>query len=198
MKKTNKIVLSLSLLLLSSSAFANPYITGQAGAFGYGKNNPVKNIFDNDDDIRATARIGGGYQWDMNNCLKLGAEAGFNGFQDIKDRDYPLAQAKLSRWSVDALAVADYLVTSDIDLFAKAGPAYVHQKASVNLLGNEFSHTHSAIVPKAVIGVGYNVADNVNVNLSLNHEFKRDNQDSIFDALPATTSAMVGVKFNFA
>jgi outer membrane immunogenic protein len=206
MKIINKIALILSSLIISAPALAGPYISGQVGAFGYGeKNNPIENLFDNDDEIRATGRLAGGYTWDVNDCLKVGLEAGVNGFEDVDSsiifadfNSINVIDLEYSRWSLDALAVVDYQATQKFDLFAKAGPAYVREKVAIDTFGVEFSRSHGTVVPKAIVGVGYDVTNNVNLNLSLSHEFKRDNQNSIFDAVPSTTSALVGLQYNFS
>lgn len=219
MKKTNQFSLFLSLVLLSSSVIGAPYISGQVGMVGFGDHdNPYSNITGKDSDIKATGRVAGGYLFDVNNCLKVGLEAGLNGFGKEKftttiltDQGNTTLNQTWRRTSVDTLAVLDYQVTPEVNLFAKAGPAFVREKlsqqmvfstANVSLQGAG-SLSNCRVTPKAVIGAGYNVTESVNLNLALSHEFKRDankfvNNSLYANAMPSSTTLMAGVNFNFA
>lgn len=200
MKKTNKLSLTLAIALLSSTVYAAPYVSGEVGYFGYGNNNPFKNMFDNrhSDAIGATGRLSAGYLWDVADCIKLGVEAGFSGNQNVDLKVDGTKIAKYKRFGVDALAVADYSVTPEFDVFAKAGATYVHQRITSDLDAVDFTGSSSHVVPKAVIGVGYNVSENVNLNMSLNHEFqKRSSHDSFGSFAPGATSLLAGIKYNF-
>lgn len=204
MKKTNKLSLTLALALLSSSLYAAPYVAGEVGYFGYGNNNPFRNLFSNkyDDAIGATGRLSAGYLWDIADCLKLGVEAGLSGNQNVDLKVDGTKIAKYKRFGVDALAVVDYNITSEFDVFAKAGATYAHQRLTSNnevVDLNDITGTHARIVPKAVIGAGYNVTENVNVNMSLNHEFQRNTSNTFFaKSAPGATSLLAGIKYTFS
>jgi hypothetical protein len=205
MKKINKIALLLgSVLFTSISAYADAiYVGGNLGVYGAGRdNNPFDNIFDNDDDLRATGRLNMGYEWDMAPKFKLAVEAGINGFQD-HEQDATVVSAddtlvRYHRFSVDVLGVLDYFVVPCVDLFVKAGPVYIHQEASAehDSLG-DVSFDDNGLSGKAVIGVGYSFNPKLNVNLSLSHEFERDNGYDDIDSFPSASSLMLGVKYNF-
>lgn len=199
MKNNHKLVIGLlsSTLLLSQTAFAAPYISAQAGVYGLGENNPIKNIFDNEDDIDlgATGRLSAGYLWDINNCLKLGAEAGFTAYQQVELAENDFFSVKAKRWSGDVLAVADFYATQNLDLFAKAGGAYVKQSYPINFLGFQDTVSDKKVVPKGVVGVGYNLNPDLNLNFSLNHEFKKENSDTF---IPGASSALVGLRYSFS
>ncbi|MFI4937096.1 MAG: outer membrane protein [Candidatus Berkiellales bacterium] len=207
MKKTNKISLLLPLILVSSTAYSAPYISGQLGVVGYGNNAIFKNLFDNDDQYAASGRVAAGYLWDINNCLKMGLETGFtiNSDKNLDTVDFwnNHIDVDYKRWSADLLGVVDFYATERFDLFAKAGVAYVSEKVEarisnpwgVNVSG---SVSNEKYVPKAVIGAGYNVTNNVNLNVSLNHEFDRNSRSDFSLSVPGATSVLAGIKYTFS
>ncbi|MCS5712254.1 outer membrane protein [Candidatus Berkiella aquae] len=193
--KTNKISLVLlsTLSLCAIDAIANPYVSGQFGVYGTRDSNNVYDNLFHSHKARATGRIGAGYLWDVNPCTELGLEGGVQGYQKLRE-SYNNVEASLRRYSIDVLGVVDYYPTvHGFDLFAKAGAAYIREKATIHLDHFDASARKGAVVPKAVIGAGYDIINNVNVNLALSHEFKRSN--AYF--FPAATSAMIGAKYTF-
>src|SRR5579872_6891341 len=210
MKKINKIALVLGSVFFSSiSAHAmpgpydqSPYVTANVGIYGAGQdNNPFSNLFDNDDDLRATGRIAVGYQWRVEPTFLLAIEGGINGFQDheqdatvITTDDTTL---RYHRFSVDVLAVFDYYLVPCVDLFIKAGPAYVHQEASAEHEVADVSAEHSSVTGKLVVGAGYAFNRKISANLTLSHEFEKDEGYRDVDSFPSASSLMLGIKYNF-
>ncbi|MCS5709310.1 porin family protein [Candidatus Berkiella cookevillensis] len=197
MKVTNKFSLCLISLLMMFcvSAHANaPYVLGEVGIYGLGENNNLwKNIYDND--TKLNARLAAGYLWDVANNTKAGIETGFNLNQSNKVR-YDDLTIKFKRHSFDLLGVLDFYPTQKFDVFAKVGTAYTKNKLSLHYLNLNDSVSHSTFVPKAVIGAGYDFSKDLNVNLSLSHEFKK-NSDSVFSVIPSASTFMLGMKYNF-
>jgi opacity protein-like surface antigen len=189
--------------LLSSQVFAGLYVQGQVGAAGIGGNNNFfDNIFDNEFDLKATGRISAGYLWHANPCLKVGLETGFQGYSNltIEDSDdFLSASYKYKRSTFDVLGVLDYSANSKINLFAKAGPAYVMQKETISFADNyynySFTDSSNVVVPKAAVGVGYNINPALNVNLSFNHEFKKDSDNKFAGS---ESSILAGVVFKYS
>lgn len=177
------------LATLSTAAFAKPYLGLQAGVAGIGNYDHVfKNFKTHSDesDQRTTGRISAGYLADINNsCFKLGVESGLQGSLPFKANDY--WNTKVKRWSFDILGVADVYATQKLDLFAKLGAAYTSHRLSSDYY---YTDTLHETVPKAVLGIGYDVTPSVNFNLSLNHEFS-DNAN-----VPSLTAALVGIKLS--
>lgn len=201
MKKTNKLSLLVSLAMLSSVAVANgaPYVGAELGAFGYGNNNVAKNLFEShrSDDRGVTGRVSAGYLWDITNAVKLGVEAGVSKNQNKTVVEFDDANLKFKKWGLDTLAVADFAVNDCMNVFAKAGTTYTHNKFAANAYNLEYSVSNSVVVPKAVIGAGYNVSENINLNVSLNHEFERNSSnDSKYS--PGTSSVLAGIKYSFS
>lgn len=185
--------------MLSSQVYAGLYVIGQIGAYGASDTNSISgNLFDNDDNAlrAATGRIGAGYLWNAERCLKLGLEAGFQGYQNQDIQVDPYFNYKYQRSSFDFMAVADFTPNSKIDIFAKVGPAFVMQKHNFYVpYYYAYSESENVTVPKAVVGIGYNVNEAINLNLSLNHEFKKTN--SVDHYAPSATSVMAGLTFRY-
>ncbi len=171
-KKLSITLFSL-LAVFSVSVFAGPYVTGQAGVAGIGENNNLyKNIFSSEKNTHgATGRLGVGYLGNINDDVKLGLETGYQLYQEVGHKK----ENKSRRHSFDVLGVADYGLGEDVNLFAKAGAAV----------------THGTTLPKGVIGVGYNVSKQVNLNLSLSQEFKKGET-------PAASSILGGISYHFS
>ncbi len=194
MKKSIKILIPLfaSSILFTNNALAEPYISGQIGVYGYGNNDPFDNLIDNDDDLAVTGRVGVGFLWNLSESVKVGLESGFTGYHPININE-ELVSVDAKRWSLDLLAVIDLYLTHNFDIFAKAGGAYVDQEYPFFLDNVRIgSITSDEIVPKAVVGLGYNITKNTNLNLSVNHEFQKEE-----DVLPGTSSLMAGIRFSF-
>lgn len=203
MKKTNKISVFLTAALLSQAVFAGPYAAIEGGVNGYGGNNIYDNFFESEGK-GPVGRLSAGYLWDLNDRFQIGLETGFSKyFKDLKangtdwwnDTSW---NARYKRWDVDLLGVVDFHATERFNLFAKAGAAYANQKTSASIFMQNTTYTYSdtdnIVSPKAVIGMGYDVTDNVNLNLSLNHTIhinRRDNSDL------GATAVLAGIKYNF-
>ena len=180
MKISSKITLIsfCTSLFLASSAYASPYINAQVGFFGFEVVNTTPYSSSEEHNLGANLRIGVGKLWSVNDCLQLGLETGANVFGSHGDTllngtiDY-------DRYSFDLLAVADQHITRRFDIFAKAGFAYAKDEYTFrNFL---FNHTisNSAIVPKGVLGIGYDVTERINLNLAYNKEFHANNVNDI-------------------
>lgn len=189
--------------LLSTQTMAGLYVQGQVGAAGIGAdNNFFDNIFDNEFDLKATGRISAGYLWHANPCLKMGVETGFQGYSNLTiedSNDFFSASYKFKRSTFDVLGVLDYSANSKLNLFAKAGPAYVMQKESISYTDYPYTYSFTdksnVVVPKAAVGIGYNVSPALNVNLSLNHEFKKETASKFAGS---ESSIMAGVLFRYS
>jgi outer membrane immunogenic protein len=203
MKKTNKISVFLTAALLSQAVFAGPYAAIEAGVNGYGNNNIYENFFETESN-GPVGRLSAGYLWDLNNRLGVGLETGFSKyFKDLKvnGRDWwsdSSWNVCYKRWDVDLLGVVDFHATEKFNIFAKAGAAYVNQKISGTIFEQNTTYHLSnsdidnIVSPKAVIGMGYDVTDNVNLNLSLNHTI-----DINRDVDLGATAVLAGIKYNF-
>jgi opacity protein-like surface antigen len=217
MNNSKKLLTALSIgtLIVSISAHSKPYISAQVGAAS-GNEIQISTFADNDNKIGVTGRLATGYLWDLSDNFKLGVEAGAQVYQNTEDKTqgYNSIDGKnvtvsvmAKRWGLDILGVADYFITERFDIFAKLGTAFVHQEFPARVNGNSHYNgdefyifldgqalkPQSRFVPKAVVGAGYNVQKNLNLNLSINHEFKNDNH-----VVPGVRSFLVGAKYSFS
>ncbi len=194
MKNTQKNVLFLSSLVLSSAIYGAPYLNIQGGIVA---SNLDSDFFKGKHETRPTGRISGGFLGCVTDNLQLGMEAGAQAFKNQKNILHPNAPGHLSRWSMDVLGVVDFYTSSNLNFFGKAGFAYVRQSTSADISGFQFSHIKNAIVPEVSLGVGYTLTDNFNVNLSLSNQFSRKDK-TVANSAPSAASMMVGVKYSFA
>jgi OOP family OmpA-OmpF porin len=128
------------------------------------------------------ARAYGGYLWAIPQAqnLQVGVELGYNYY---KKNTYSLAGPNASdEWnykghSIDLLGVAKFnLGTSGLNVLAKAGPAYVRQKMTItenNLgaLNTGWAGSESKVKPEAVVGIGYDITKNLDINATYAHIF---------------------------
>ena len=163
-----------------------PYVAYQAGSYGYNDDNKFyDNLFDD-----FSTRLSAGYMWATNPCLSYGVEAGYQFYSKQSERifDYTFSY---KRQSLDLLGVLDYKINQQFNVFAKAGAVLVLQTFKLGDVYGVDSEDHNTVTPKAAIGVGYEILDNVQLNLSLNHEFEREYH------APSASSLLLGVQYSF-
>lgn len=128
------------------------------------------------------ARVYGGYLWAMPQVqnLQLGAELGYNYYPKNK---YSLGPNKVNKWdysgyNIDLLGVAKYnFGTSGFNALVKAGPTYVRQKFSGRFgtaaayPGTVISKSKGQVKAEVAAGVGYDINQNVDINLIYAHVF---------------------------
>ncbi len=212
--KTIKTVLSIATLMVCTASYSKSYLSAQIGSASGNEifvSNPP-----NDYKIGATGRLAAGHLWEPTCRFKLGVEAGIQIYQNIENKSHDYYDAdgrnvelsiETKRWGLDVLGVADFFITKRFDLFAKLGTAFVQQSYSNRINGNTFYNggkvysainahyleSESRFVPKVAVGAGYNVRDNLNINLSINHEYK--NQDHY---VPGVRSVLLGLNYSFS
>lgn len=204
--KYSKLLLSALSIFISTNALSAPFVNVQIGA-AHGNSSPLVIGEHTNNKFGFTGRLSGGYLWDTTEKLKLGLEAGIQDFQNIDVNYNNVVNVTSKRWTVDALAIADYFVTDRFDVFAKLGTAYVHQHYPTTFNGSRSIdgerlylfingrplETQTHFVPKAVVGLGYNILSDVNLNFSISHDTK--NNDKM---IPGVRSYLVGAKYSFS
>ena len=208
MKKIN--LCYLPLLLLSPTvavAYGSSFINIQLGAYH-------ESVAQDDSGSFLTGRFGIGYLWDISPNFRVGAEIGLNGFSDIETTvmvddpvfdDFPL-DILVQRFIIDALAVFELSMNPCWDLFAKAGVAHVKQEYFAGDYYYDYGYlfepyylnpgSHTANVPKVALGIGYNIDDRLNMNLSFEREFA-DNHDYVNNSVSAANSVKFGLRISF-
>lgn len=183
------------LFFLSCSAWAgNIYIYGQAGGC----------YWDHYNDLKAfTGRGGLGYAVSIIPfpSIRYGLEIGYQEYQQKESiiTTHLFGERRMIRFTdkrqaFDLLAVLDVKPFCNTNFFVKIGPAWVVQKSGynsdVNRNGEVQTQKSHDIVPKAVVGMGFNLLPCVNINGSLVNEFQTKKQINVI-------SIMAGIKISF-
>ncbi len=191
MKISSKIAfITFCLALLNATpALSTPYVSGEIGFFGVEVTSNTPFSYSEDNYLGAVGRIGLGNLWPVNDCLQVGLEAGGNIFGSHGD-SYFNGSMDYDRYSFDLLAVADQHITRRFNIFAKAGVAYAKDEVSFSDYNFYQSTSSSGVVPKGVLGIGYDLTKRINVNLAYNKEFNANNVDAI-------SFLTAGLKVNF-
>ncbi|HET9843332.1 MAG TPA: outer membrane beta-barrel protein [Gammaproteobacteria bacterium] len=188
----NKIIKSLalcSILFPVAQSIANPYAGIEVGRGGNIKFNKMENQFESTKNTTWAARGFMGYKLTQNAPVNYGVETGFNQ----NEKAHALAHtseaslnSKVKSRSVDMLAVVDMPVITKVTVFGKGGVAVVEQKTisraklnqavnapnpflSPNIAVVENTATSHRILPKGVVGLGYQLASNQSIDLSYNY-----------------------------
>jgi opacity protein-like surface antigen len=197
MKHLKQLLTVLSLGLTSivgnNAVQAGSYINVQAGTTN---SHAINGWIANDKKSVPTVRLSAGMKGAISDQLKVGLELGTQGYAR-RSQSFGPARATSSRWSLDGLGVADVYFSKRFDVIAKAGLAYVNAKNRLDLqnvgvnLGQDIKNS-SYVVPKAALGLGFNVTENINLNVFVNHEFSKNSNSS------GLTSLLGGVQFQFS
>lgn len=107
--------------------------------------------------------INGGYDFAFNPHMLGGFELGYN---DSGTLDY--GPGHITWNDISLLATMAYVNESGLRFFFKGGAARVDQKSTILIFSVNKQYS---LLPKAVIGLGYNVEDNIIMSLSYGHIF---------------------------
>lgn len=196
-----KVVIPAILMLSSISSHAasfeqNPFYAELNG--GFAQLNTDKNINPANHrigDFAYGARLG--YEFPISEQTYFGIEAGYQNLGNSRFGVSP-NELKIKQQVGDILAKAGLRFDSGVNVFAKAGAAYVSQKNSVPF--GALSNTLNQWKPEVGAGIGYAINDNVEINGSVNHIFAdkiNANSTLPLSQLASSTSLMAGIKFNF-
>ena len=186
MNVSNKLILC-SLIAFHSTAYCAPYLSGQIGATTVTTNiNTPYSSFTSDKTALLT-RLAVGYMWENNASLHYGIEAGYENLHRVK-QSYQQIVLEGRQYQIDTVGVIDYFFCKRWDVFAKAGVAYTKRTVSANYPAAFYSGAYDRFAPKAVVGVGYNLTNHVNLNLSLENNFKN---------VSPKRDLLAGIKYTF-
>lgn len=113
-----------------------------------------------------TGRVYGGHLLASDNAFQYGFELGGSIYETLKIYDLELSHA-----SLDLLAVGKYFFAPKWDLFAKGGLALDYQKSELG----ENSHSEVGFLPKAALGIGFQVTNNQHVGFGVSRIFGKNN-----------------------
>lgn len=183
---SNKLILC-SFMAFHSTAYCAPYLSGQIGAtiVPFTFSTPYSSY-----EIDKTAlltRLAVGYMWENNASLQYGIEAGYENLHRVK-QSYQQFVLEARQYQIDTVGVVDYFFCKRWDVFAKAGAAYTKRTVSGNYRQASYSGAYDKFSPKVALGVGYNLTNHVNLNISLENNFQ--------DVSPHR-DLLAGIKYTF-
>lgn len=186
MNFSNKLILC-SLIAFHSTAYCAPYLSGQIGAtvIPFTISTPYSS-FESDKTALLT-RLAVGYMWGNNANFQYGIEAGYENLHRVKESFQQIA-LEARQYQIDAVGVIDYFFCKRWDVFAKAGAAYTKRTVAANYQAIYFSGAYDRFSPKVVVGVGYNLTNHLNLNLSLENNFKH---------VAPQRDILAGIKYSF-
>ncbi|MDO8954466.1 MAG: outer membrane beta-barrel protein [Gammaproteobacteria bacterium] len=189
MKKVNVSIIAASLLLIGMSAHAITAPTGFYAGVNGGQGFmmapavPLTNNWIGDvENYTTTESVWGvntGYQWAMNPNATYGVElqytqngnASYSGSGATGDT----GSLTYNSSSVNILGTLSYFWTNGINIFGKAGAAYVMQSADVTgpvyinfVQQSSSTNTVSQVLPMMEFGVGFMPTQHINVYLETN------------------------------
>lgn len=200
LKISRKNIFAAAVLVcpLTTMAAQGFYIQGQGGFSGWSANDSSNfKIASNHYAVRGSA----GYMW--NQCYtpwSYGIEIGFADYPRLLDEvidDYDISlKVNVRGYSIDTLGVLKYNVDPKLSLFGKAGLAYLHEKAHINInhdfKDNVVGHTFA---PELVLGMGYRINRNLEANLSVSEIFAGDIDVRSNNPTSATSTLMAGLTY---
>lgn len=154
-------------------------------------------------------RLFGGYLWKVTDKFYAGAELGAARYSGNEYDFIPINRdaifnvtLEITQYQFDLLGVAKYSFTPAFNVFAKAGGVYAVQRYTpntavggvalpiiLNVLGTE---TRTKILPKLVIGAGYDFTPRFGVTLSVSRLFA--SSDTGVDKNTRLASAGAGLR----
>ncbi len=164
-----------------------------------------------DDEGGVAGRLAIGYDFNENFGIELGGMKFSNA--DVKlSFSRPImgstvrARTQLKAFAIDLLAKGVLPLTSDFYVYAKGGVAYVNleadSKATVTLPSGRTAtikddDSENKFRPELAVGVGYNITDNVMIDVSVSRIFGKSKLFSS-DYIPDLDTAMVGLTYRFS
>lgn len=138
-------------------------------------------------------RVATGYLWEnpVNDRWQYGFEIGFENFNKV-NKHFQDIDVKYHQFQVDALGVVDYSLSEKVDFFAKLGLAYAKRKLSAesetSFIFSQYNGVFHDGFAKGVVGVGYNLTEHVNLNVSMENNFGYHHP---------TRNLLAGIKYTF-
>ena len=206
-----KSLISLALLAPAAAfAMSTPgaYVQGAIGGTAVFTQNDFS--FNSDSTpTTLSGQLAAGYLWGCDN-LNYGLELGLLYYPSAKinipvidihsGEQVSSIGVKFDGTNIDLLGVLKYNFDNGFNVFAKAGAAYVDQKATLDapVLGVvRLSQTDHKVAPEVALGVGYQFDQNWGINFTVNTVFAgRFGDDQ--KVVSKNGSALFGVSYRFA
>lgn len=187
--------LSTAFACAPNSLIDSPYVSAQFGV----SDKPYANF----ESKKFTGRVAYGYLWNMNEQFQLGMEGGLNAYENAHYSYANVAAPRvaatgtLKRAAFDLLGVANFYASTRLDLFAKAGPVFTHQRFKYSSPTNQpvSSHTDKTAL-KLVMGVGYDINEQANIYLSRDFQTSHRHQPIERSSIKANATS-IGIRYKF-
>lgn len=155
-------------------------------------------------------RIFGGYLWSQD-ALSYGAELGFAMYPDntYKLEDNQSGPTKYNYkyegYNIDLLGVVKYVVANNLNVFGKAGVAYASQKFSLKTESSSMDKTEYEFLPEVAVGVGYDINQNVAIDLTYSHIFGKSPKEysdatdlpkDLYKDVASVDALMLGINYH--
>jgi len=206
MKKSLLLALAMLTPVAAFAAAGTPgaYVQGVMGGNAVFSNNDYS--FGNDTATGFSFGAATGYLWGCD-AVNYGVELGGLLYPRTTTSNRAIPGTNINSnfsvngYNVDLLGVLKYNFPSGFNVFAKGGVAYVNQKVSLNALGSSsttvsLNKTDDTFAPEAAIGVGYQLNQNWDVNLTVNTvfagEYKADH------VVARNGNVLLGATYHFA
>lgn len=199
MNKALLTALTVASLAATSVAVAGQQDAHQGGLYvggsaGWGntvvneKENNVKTTKQLDSNYALRADMG--YLFSMSSNLLVGAELGYIYFPEVKVKK---SEQKTNLMTFDMLGVVKYYVMSDLNLFGKAGMAYVHREASdIENKKKVVTKKTDGFLPEVAVGAGYNITPALEATVTYAHAFGWDKNN------PSFNTVLAGLDYHFS
>jgi opacity protein-like surface antigen len=143
----------------------------------------------------------GGYEAALSDGWLWGLEAGYFNLGKTQYKNVLGllgANADIKQQGGDILAVLKKELGNGLNIFGKAGGAYVKQEGDVTVPGATIVVANSnKFLPEIAGGLGYQVTDSVAVTGTVNHIFgDKLNANTSTSTVASSTAAMVGLRLN--
>ena len=150
---------------------------------------------------KSTSGVGYGVHAGYNFMKYFGLQLGFQKYSDLtyKTTTSNATAVTGKYYDISLMAMGYYNLSNTMDLFGGVGMAYVKEKESVS--GS--SKTQNFYRPKLAVGLGYNLDQNWNVNLSYSYIFGKGKLKDVTSSSnldkysPAITMLALGVDYSF-
>lgn len=159
-----------------------------------------------------TANAHVGYLASVSQNLLVGAEVGYDYLPTLKstftDTAGDSVETKFTSYDFDFMGVAKYYLTDELNIFGKAGAAYMHSKLEATTTEGNSSSTVTAkndgkFEPKVAGGLGYNITPNLEVTAEYDHTFGTNFKDlneastASKSDQPSNNVVLVGLNYYF-
>lgn len=178
--------------LLSSASIPGFYILGQLGTADTHQEASNAAALSINSKMAFTGRIAGGYQFNQNVAFEMGytrfSDVDFSGVSGISN-----ANVSLSEKAIDFMAKPMLPISSNVNLYAKLGLAYLKANGSAVVNGRNYLGYSDSWNPSMGVGLSYDVTPFVPIDLAWTRIQSVGGRNNI----PSTDFYSIGLAYYF-